>query len=217
MLSPPGVGPRLEAAHKAAPARGAPRPSFPGREAPRWPQPRESDRRRKELEPLTALVQATPPDSYAIGRRWFPRTCGSSESRERVQRRLGGEMSSPRATLPAWRSPSWRRAEFRSFRSRKRERPSAPAANAIQPSSSRSRWEKDGQVGFPSGRLTGSNVGTWVASDRDSNVAPQILQDAWPVCGTRNFSSVRWYSAPQSHLTIVIFKICASTRPFSSE
>jgi hypothetical protein len=34
------------------------------------------------------------------------------------------------------------------------------------------------------------------------------------VCGTKNFSSVRLYSAPQSHWTIVvILRICAYGRP----
>ena len=33
-------------------------------------------------------------------------------------------------------------------------------------------------VGFPSGRLTNSNVATWVLSNQDSSVAPQTLQDA---------------------------------------
>jgi hypothetical protein len=34
------------------------------------------------------------------------------------------------------------------------------------------------------------------------------------VCGTKNFSSVRLYSAPQSHWTIaVIVRICAYGRP----
>jgi hypothetical protein len=32
--------------------------------------------------------------------------------------------------------------------------------------------------GFRSGRLTSSNVATWVLSNQDSNVAPQTLQDA---------------------------------------
>jgi hypothetical protein len=38
------------------------------------------------------------------------------------------------------------------------------------------------------------------------------------VCGTKNFSSVRWYSAPQLlHLTIVaISGICAPAHQFSS-
>jgi len=58
-------------------------------------------------------------------------------------------------------------------------------------------------AGFLSGRLTSSNVGTCVLPNQDSNVAPQTSQDAWPVCGTRNFVSVRLYSAPQSHWTIV--------------
>src|SRR6266478_496166 len=31
---------------------------------------------------------------------------------------------------------------------------------------------------FPSGRLTSSNVATWVLSNQDSSVAPQTLQDA---------------------------------------
>jgi len=32
--------------------------------------------------------------------------------------------------------------------------------------------------GFPSGRLTSSNVPTWVLSNQDSKIAPQTLQDA---------------------------------------
>jgi hypothetical protein len=37
------------------------------------------------------------------------------------------------------------------------------------------------------------------------------------VCGTKNFSSVRLYSAPQLHRTIVaILRICARNRPLSS-
>src|SRR6266404_6676485 len=50
-------------------------------------------------------------------------------------------------------------------------------------------------TGFRSGRLTSSNVATWVLSNQDSNVAPQTLQETWPVCGTKNFVSVRSYSA----------------------
>ena len=34
------------------------------------------------------------------------------------------------------------------------------------------------QVGFLSGRLTSSNVATWVLSNHDSSVAPQTSQDA---------------------------------------
>src|SRR5258708_13847067 len=69
-------------------------------------------------------------------------------------------------------------------------------------------------MGFRSGRLTSSNVATWVLSNQDSNVAPQTLQETWPVCGTKNFVSVRLYSAPQSHWTIVaIFGICAFGEP----
>ena len=69
-------------------------------------------------------------------------------------------------------------------------------------------------AGFLSGRLTSSNVGTCVLSNQDSNVAPQTLQDAWPVYGTKNFISVRLYSAPQSHWTIVaILEICAFGEP----
>ena len=69
-------------------------------------------------------------------------------------------------------------------------------------------------AGFLSGRLTSSNVGTCVLSNQDSNVAPQTLQDAWPVCGIKNFISVRLYSAPQSHWTIVaILEICAFGEP----
>jgi hypothetical protein len=51
----------------------------------------------------------------------------------------------------------------------------------------------------------------------DSSAAPQTVQTASPVCGTKNFSSVRLYSAPQLHRTIVaILGICARNRPFSS-
>jgi len=72
-------------------------------------------------------------------------------------------------------------------------------------------------AGFPSGRLTSSNVATWVLSNQDSNTAPQTSQDTWPVCGIKNFASVRSYSAPQLHRTIVaILGICARNRPFSS-
>ena len=46
-------------------------------------------------------------------------------------------------------------------------------------------------------------MGTWVLSDHDSSVAPQTAQIASPVCGTKNFSSARLYSAPQLHCTIV--------------
>lgn len=53
-----------------------------------------------------------------------------------------------------------------------------------------------------------------MVSNQDSNVAPQTLQDAWPVCGTKNFVSVRLYSAPQSHWAIVsILGICAFGEP----
>jgi hypothetical protein len=37
----------------------------------------------------------------------------------------------------------------------------------------------------------------------DSRAAPQTVQTASPVCGTKNLSSVRLYSAPQLHCTIV--------------
>ena len=54
-------------------------------------------------------------------------------------------------------------------------------------------------------------------SSHDSRAAPQTVQTASPVCGTKNFSSVRLYSAPQLHCTIVAIPgICASARRFSS-
>ena len=54
-------------------------------------------------------------------------------------------------------------------------------------------------------------------SRHDSRAAPQTVQTASPVCGTKNFSSVRLYSAPQLHCTIVAIPgICASDRRFSS-
>jgi hypothetical protein len=53
-----------------------------------------------------------------------------------------------------------------------------------------------------------------VLSNQASSVAPQTLQDARPVCGTKNFASVRLYPAPQLHWTIVaILGICASGTP----
>jgi len=55
-----------------------------------------------------------------------------------------------------------------------------------------------------------------VLSRHDSRAAPQTVQTASPVCGTKNFSSVRLYSAPQLHCTIVaITGICASDHRFS--
>ena len=63
-------------------------------------------------------------------------------------------------------------------------------------------------------RLISSNEGTWVLFHHDSSAAPQT---ASPVCGTKNFVSVRLYSAPQLHRTIVaILGVCARNRPFSS-
>ena len=54
-------------------------------------------------------------------------------------------------------------------------------------------------------------------SRHDSRAAPQTVQTASPVCGTKNFSSLRLYSAPQLHGTIVAIPgICASDRRFSS-
>jgi hypothetical protein len=48
----------------------------------------------------------------------------------------------------------------------------------------------------------------------DSSAAPQTVQTASPVCGTKNFSSVRLYSAPQLHRTIVaILGICPRGTP----
>src|SRR5712664_3912168 len=68
-----------------------------------------------------------------------------------------------------------------------------------------------------SGRLISSNEGTWVLFHHDSSAAPQTVQTASPVCGTKNFASVRLYSAPQLHRTIVaISGIGAPDRPFSS-
>ena len=40
-------------------------------------------------------------------------------------------------------------------------------------------------------------------SCHDSNAASQTVQTALPVCGTKNFVSVRLCSAPQLHRTIV--------------
>ena len=68
--------------------------------------------------------------------------------------------------------------------------------------------------GFPSGRFISSNEGTWVLFHHDSSAAPQTVQTASPVCGTKNFVSVRLYSAPQLHRTIVaILGICAYGTP----
>src|SRR5258708_38178173 len=54
----------------------------------------------------------------------------------------------------------------------------------------------------------------WVLVHHDSSAAPQTVQTASPVCGTKNFVSVRLYSAPQLHRTIVaILGICAYGTP----
>jgi hypothetical protein len=54
-------------------------------------------------------------------------------------------------------------------------------------------------------------------SHHASSAAPQTVQTAPPVCGAKNLSSVRLYSAPQLHRTIVaIFGICARKRSVSS-
>ena len=67
---------------------------------------------------------------------------------------------------------------------------------------------------LPSGRLTSSNEGMWVLVHHNSSAAPQTVQTASPVCGTKNFSSVRLYSAPQLHRTIVaILGICPCGTP----
>jgi hypothetical protein len=48
----------------------------------------------------------------------------------------------------------------------------------------------------------------------DSSAAPQTVQTASPVCGTKNFVSVRLYSAPQLHRTIVaILGVCPCGTP----
>src|SRR6266403_3514436 len=68
--------------------------------------------------------------------------------------------------------------------------------------------------GFLSGRSISSYVGTWPLFHHDSSAAPQTVQTASPVCGTKNFSSVRLYSAPQLHRTIVaILGICPCGTP----
>ena len=54
-------------------------------------------------------------------------------------------------------------------------------------------------------------------SHHASSAAPQIVQTAPPVCGAKNLSSVRLYSAPQLHRTIVAIPgICARNSEFSS-
>jgi hypothetical protein len=72
-------------------------------------------------------------------------------------------------------------------------------------------------LAFPSGRLTSSNVATWVLSAQDSKTAPQTSQDTWPLCGIKHVGSMRLYSAPHSHRTSVvsILEICARNHPFS--
>jgi hypothetical protein len=67
-----------------------------------------------------------------------------------------------------------------------------------------------------SGRLTSSNVATWVLSAQDSNTAPQTSQDTWPLCGIKHVGSMRSYSAPHSHRTSVlsILKMSVHNHPF---
>jgi hypothetical protein len=66
--------------------------------------------------------------------------------------------------------------------------------------------------------LTSSYMATWVLSSQASSVSPQTVQSAWPVWGTKYFSSVRLYSAPQlGHLTIVSIRgICAREQTVAS-
>src|SRR5215467_1637764 len=61
------------------------------------------------------------------------------------------------------------------------------------------RYNRPDHSGFLSRRSISSYEGTWVLSCQDSSTAPQTVQIASPVCGTKNFSSVRLYSAPQLH------------------
>jgi hypothetical protein len=52
-------------------------------------------------------------------------------------------------------------------------------------------------------------------SHHASSAAPQTVQTAPPVCGAKNLSLVRLYSAPQLHRTIVaILGICAQNSNF---
>jgi len=61
-------------------------------------------------------------------------------------------------------------------------------------------------------------MATWVFSTQDSSMSPQTVQSAWPVCGTKNFSSVRLHSAPQlvHRMIVAIPRICAPVRILSS-
>jgi hypothetical protein len=87
---------------------------------------------------------------------------------------------------------------------RRRKPPSSRSARGPDRAEPNVRFEVRLHAGFPSGRLTSSNVGTWVVPNQDSSVVPQTLQHA------KNFVSVRLYSAPQVHWTIVtILRICA--------
>jgi hypothetical protein len=92
----------------------------------------------------------------------------------------------------------------------RRARPITPAQQIQLATHGRSFKKIGRQLGqpyfgwrFSIGRSTSSYVGTWVLSDHDSSAAPQTVQIASPVCGAKNFSSVRLYSAPQLHCTIV--------------
>ena len=64
-----------------------------------------------------------------------------------------------------------------------------------------------GHSGSFTGRSISSYVGTWLLSSHDFRAAPQTVQTASPVCGTKNFSSMRLYSAPQLHCTIVAIQM----------
>src|SRR5258708_25658378 len=56
--------------------------------------------------------------------------------------------------------------------------------------------------------------GMWVLVHHDSSAAPQTVQTASPVCGTKNFVSVRLYSALQLYRTIAaILGICPRGTP----
>jgi hypothetical protein len=150
-----------------------------------WPLPRSADRR-----PLAQLKVV--PGAFGV---------------------VVGHSPSTILSLPAFvsRSPPGNSCMYPSWISR--SLCSTGIARCIKPlvhsrNETNSSWVNGGGAGaipricasFSSGRLTSSNVATWVLSNQDSNTAPQTSQDARPVCGIKNFASVRSYSAPQLHL-----------------
>jgi len=117
------------------------------------------------------------------------RNCNTSCEEQSLRRRGSQPLPSAILSLPAFvsRSPPDNSCMYPSWISR--SLCSAGIARCIKPlaqscNETNSSWVNGGAgaipricAGFPSGRLTSSNVATWVLSNQDSSTAPQTSQD----------------------------------------